>query len=62
MNRLSLAAKFSLGDEVMHRGKREEAQTGIVTGIVTRPTGVQILVTWPDREESAHFEMELEEV
>ena len=60
-NRLDLC-RFTLGDEVIHRGKCEDPQTGIVTGIVNRKTGLQILVTWANREETAHFEMELEPV
>jgi len=61
-DRLDLSCRFNLGDEVIHRGKCDDIVTGIVTGIVNRKGGIQILVTWSNREETAHFEMEIEPV
>ncbi len=54
---MSDACKFHLEDLVYSRLDPEAR--GIVTGIVTRPTGFQYLITWNDREETTCFACEL---
>jgi hypothetical protein len=48
---------FSLGQIVYHRCAPEEP--GVVTGILQRPTGYSYYVTWGDRTEAAHYDIEL---
>ena len=49
--------KFNFG-EVVYRKVNPEA-TGVVTGIVFRPTGTAYLVTWGDGEETPCYDFEL---
>ena len=50
--------QYKFGDVVCHKTNTED--TGIVTGIVYRPNGgVQYLVTWEDKEEGTHYDIEL---
>ena len=49
--------KFNLGDTVYMKIKTEDA--GMITGILFRQNGPIYLVTWPDRNEQYHAEMEL---
>lgn len=49
--------KFALGEIVYLKVKTEEA--GMVTGLLFRQTGIVYMVTWPDRNEQYHHEMEL---
>lgn len=53
-----VAAKFDLGDVVYHRAPIDR-ERGIVTGLLVRPTGVLYYVTWANKTECSHFEIEL---
>ena len=49
---------FNFGDMVTHKANEDEI--GIVTGILYRPDGgVQYLVTWTNRVEERHYDIEL---
>ena len=50
--------QFNFGDIVIH--KTDEDEMGIVTGILYRPDGgIKYLVTWQNRMEEQHYEIEL---
>lgn len=49
--------KFHLEETVYLKLKPDEA--GMITGILYRQTGIQYFVSWGDREETNHYEMEL---
>jgi hypothetical protein len=54
----SYRASFDLGEVVYHRAA-EEREKGIVTGIILCPHGIYYWITWPDRTEGRHYELEL---
>lgn len=52
-----MTPRFRLGTIVYHRLSPEEP--GLITGITLRPGSILYAVTWTDRCESCHYEMEL---
>lgn len=48
--------EFEIGDVVYHR---LSGDPGMVTGIHLRPSGITYSVTWEDRCETPHYEIEL---
>jgi hypothetical protein len=49
---------YSLGDVVYHR-LVEDRFPGMVTYLLIKPIGVVYGVTWPNRQETQHYEIEL---
>lgn len=49
---------FALGTRVYLKLNAEDA--GIITGIIIRVNGVLYFVSWGDRSETTHYEMELQ--
>ncbi len=52
-----MKTRFQLGETVYHKLAPDDK--GIVTGICLRPGHTQYFVTWADKTETIHFEMEL---
>ncbi len=50
--------QYWLGTTVYHR-LADERRRGLVTGVTYTPEGYYYWVTWPDLNETKHYEMEL---
>jgi hypothetical protein len=55
---MQIRTLYALGQTVFHRLARERAP-GLITGLQVYPGGYLYQVTWPDRSESRHYELEL---
>lgn len=53
------SVKFHIGDTVCLKVD-EEHEPGIVTGILFRPSWVIYYVSWGSRQETIHYDIELE--
>jgi hypothetical protein len=53
-----IALRHDMGDIVYHR-LATERRKGMITGFTVAPDGAIYFVTWSDRGETKHFEIEL---
>lgn len=58
---LKLRVDFPIGSMVYLKAD-DEPRRGMVTGILLRPTGPVLLVTWAGGDERHHFACELDDV